>query len=299
MLKLKSILATIESGFLLSLFIGGKLMDRYETSLRPAGGKSMSLAENIKALREENNLTQEQVAESLGVSFQAVSAWERNEYKPDTDKLIKLAELFDVSISAIAEEKHKAFKTKEAIYNWEHMKTYVKTTARNLGLYETLKAVDYAVEAHERQKRKCSYVPYIYHPLNLACHALSMDILEDEIIAACMLHDVVEDCGKKLEELPVNDETRELVRLLTREKAPKQKRDEINEEYYQGITKNPKAALIKCMDRCNNLTTMSWGLSRYRIYRMIKETEEYYPRLIEVIKATPKYNNAAWLLNTR
>ena len=36
--------------------------------------------------------------------------------------------------------------------------------------------------------------------------------------------------------------------------------------------------------------------SRDRIYRMIKETEEYYPRLIEVIKATPEYNNAAWLL---
>ena len=256
----------------------------------------MSLAENIKALREENNLTQDQVAEALGVSFQAVSAWERNEYKPDTDKLIKLAELFDVSISAIAEEKHKAFKTKEAIYNWEHMKTYVKTTAKNLKLYNTLMAVDYAVEAHEGQKRKRSVVPYIYHPLNLACHALSMDIAEDEIIAACMLHDVVEDCGKKLEDLPVNDETKELVKLLTRKKAPKEKRDEINEEYYQGIISNPKAALIKCMDRCNNLTTMSWGLSRDRIYRMIKETEEYYPRLIEVIKATPRYNNAAWLL---
>ena len=59
---------------------------------------------------------------------------------------------------------------------------------------------------------------------------------------------------------------------------------------------NPKAALIKCMDRCNNLTTMSWGLSRDRIYRMIKETEEYYPALIKTMKATPEYNNAAWLL---
>ena len=271
-------------------------MKRYETVFVPTGDKAMSLAENIKALREENNLTQDQVAEALGVSFQAVSAWERNEYKPDTDKLIKLAELFDVSISAIAEERHKAFKTKEAIYHWEHMKTYVKTTAKNLKLYETLKAVDYAMEAHEGQKRKRSAIPYIYHPLNLACHALSMDIVEDEVIAACMLHDVVEDCGKTLEELPVNDETKELVDLLTRKKAPKEKRDEINEEYYLRIITNPKAALIKCMDRCNNLTTMSWGLSRDRIYRMIKETEEYYPRLIEVIKATPQYNNAAWLL---
>jgi len=67
-------------------------------------------------------------------------------------------------------------------------------------------------------------------------------------------------------------------------------------KYYDAIIANPKAALIKCMDRCNNLTTMSWGLSRERIYRMIKETEEYYPRLLDAIKATPEYNSAAWLL---
>ena len=29
---------------------------------------------------------------------------------------------------------------------------------------------------------------------------------------------------------------------------------------------------------------------------MIRETEEYYPGLLDVIKATPEYNNAAWLL---
>ena len=66
--------------------------------------------------------------------------------------------------------------------------------------------------------------------------------------------------------------------------------------YYGEIVKSPKAALIKCIDRCNNLTTMSWGLSRDRIYRMIRETEEYYPALLKTVKATPAYNNAAWLL---
>ena len=44
------------------------------------------------------------------------------------------------------------------------------------------------------------------------------------------------------------------------------------------------------------MTTMSWGLSRERIYRMIRETEEYYPPLIKAIKNTTEYNNAAWLL---
>ncbi len=256
----------------------------------------MSIGTNIKSLREERKLTQEQVAESLGITFQAVSSWERDEYRPDTDKLIKLAEIFDVSVSAIAEEKRRTFKTRDVIYDWEHMKTYVKTTAKNLKMKDTLKAVDFAVKAHEGQKRKKSTVPYIYHPLNLACHALAMDIREDEIVAACLLHDVIEDCSKTVEDLPVNDETKELVKLLTCERTTDENRKKILESYYGAIVKNPKAALVKCLDRCNNLTSMSWGLSRERIYRMITETEEYYPKLLKAIKATPEYNNAAWLL---
>ena len=152
------------------------------------------------------------------------------------------------------------------------------------------------MKAHEGQKRKRSAIPYIYHPLNLACHALSMDIFEDDVIAACMLHDVVEDCGKSPDDLPVDNGTRELVRLLTKERTTDKKREGLLEAYYENMSKNPKAALVKCIDRCNNLTTMSWGLSRDKIFRMIKETEEYYPVLLDVIKATPEYNSAAWLL---
>ena len=54
--------------------------------------------------------------------------------------------------------------------------------------------------------------------------------------------------------------------------------------------------IIKCLDRCNNITTMAAGLSRERIFRMIRETERYYPALLDVIKAEPEYNNAAWLI---
>ena len=105
----------------------------------------MSIGTNIKRLREERRYTQEQIAEALGISFQAVSSWERDEYKPDTDKLIKLAEFLDVSVSVIVEEKQTLFKTKKAIYNWEHMKTYVKTIAKNFKLHNALNAIDYAV----------------------------------------------------------------------------------------------------------------------------------------------------------
>ena len=256
----------------------------------------MSIGSNIRRLREERKLTQEQVADQLEVTFQAVSSWERDEYRPDTEKLIRLARLFDVSVSALVEERQSFFRTKETIYDWQHMKTYVKATAKTLALEDTRKAVDYAANAHKDQKRKKSDVPYIYHPLNMACHVLSMSITDDQVIAACLLHDVIEDCGKSINELPVSEETREIVRLLSHVKTTDENRDEIMTAYYEGIASNPKAALVKCVDRCNNITTMCWGLSRERIYRMIKETEQYFPRLLDVIKAEPDFNNAAWLL---
>ena len=256
----------------------------------------MSIGTNIRRLREEKGFTQEKIADALDVSFQAVSSWERDEYKPDIDRLLKLAEVFDVSVSAIAEEKRKVFKTKEVIYNWEHMKTFVKTTARNFKMQDTLHAVDFAVEAHEGQRRKRSDTPYIYHPLNMACHALNMGIREDPVIAAILLHDVIEDCKKTADDLPVGDEAKEIVLLVTHEKTQDSDREKVMDAYYESIAKNPKAALVKCIDRCNNLTTMSWGLSRERIYRMISETEKYYPKLLDAMKATTEYDDAAWLL---
>ena len=67
-------------------------------------------------------------------------------------------------------------------------------------------------------------------------------------------------------------------------------------EYYTNISNNPKDSLIKLVDRCNNLIKMSWGLSRERIFRMIKETYIYILPLLDVIKNT-KYDNAKWLLS--
>ena len=67
-------------------------------------------------------------------------------------------------------------------------------------------------------------------------------------------------------------------------------------EYYTNISNNPKASLIKLVDRCNKLTKMSWGLSRERIFRTIKETDIYILPLLDVIKNT-EYDNAKWLLS--
>lgn len=262
----------------------------------------MRIGTNIKRLREDKGLTQENLAEMLGVTFQAVSAWERDEYRPEFDTFVRLTEILEVPATEIIEDKSATFNTKKFIYDWEHMKTFVKTSAKAAGMTDTLKAVDLAVKAHEGQTRKKSDMPYIYHPLNMACHALSMGIKEDAVIAAIMLHDVVEDCVKEdgtpytPADLPVSEEAREIVRLMTHADTTDENREEVMDAYYTAIAKNPKAALVKCIDRCNNLTTMSWGLSRKRIYRYIVETDRYYPALLKAIKDTPEYNNAAWLL---
>ena len=256
----------------------------------------MSIGSNIRRLREAQGLTQELLAEKLDVSFQAVSSWERDEYLPETSKLIKLAAALNVSVSAILEERSGLFKTKDEIYDWSHMKTYIKTTARNLKLQNTLTVVDFAVEKHEGQRRKRASVPYIAHPFTLACHALAMGFADDEIVAACILHDVVEDCKVRPEELPVSEEIRDIVKLLSHGKTTDEDRDQVMSAYYGAMLGNPKAVLIKCIDRCHNITTMAWGLSRDRIFRMIEETETYYPKLLSCLKSTLEYNNAAWLL---
>ena len=58
----------------------------------------MNIGDKIKKLRQENNLTQEELAEQLGVSFQAVSRWENYITFPDITMLPRLANMFDVTV---------------------------------------------------------------------------------------------------------------------------------------------------------------------------------------------------------
>lgn len=57
----------------------------------------MSIPVKIQQLRKSNGLSQEQLAEKLEVSRQAVSKWESGTSFPDIEKLVRICELFDVS----------------------------------------------------------------------------------------------------------------------------------------------------------------------------------------------------------
>ena len=61
----------------------------------------MKLGNNIKFLRQKSQYTQKQLAQRLGVSYQAVSKWETNSNTPDISLLPQIAALFDVSIDTL------------------------------------------------------------------------------------------------------------------------------------------------------------------------------------------------------
>lgn len=59
----------------------------------------MTLGEKISSLRKARGLTQAELGNELGVTYQAVSKWERDDSMPDFDMISKLAKLFGVSIA--------------------------------------------------------------------------------------------------------------------------------------------------------------------------------------------------------
>lgn len=61
----------------------------------------MNLGENIYRLRTEKNMSQGDLADALDVSRQSVSKWENSSAVPELEKLVKMAELFGVSIDTL------------------------------------------------------------------------------------------------------------------------------------------------------------------------------------------------------
>ena len=66
-------------------------------------GKIMSIGTTIKRLRREKNLTQEQLADHLGITSRAISAWECDRTAPDISQLPVLASVFNVSADVLLE----------------------------------------------------------------------------------------------------------------------------------------------------------------------------------------------------
>ena len=155
--------------------------------------------------------------------------------------------------------------------------------AEQHGYTETPEALDFAMKSHEGQYRSGKkHIPYICHPMMCAVHAIVLGFGDDTTLAACLLHDVLEDCGVSRDELPVKEETKKVVELLTRDKNHLD--EEGRKAYYEGISENPTAVIVKLLDRNNNISDMPTSFSRRKMDFYLEETRKWIIPLFEKAK---------------
>lgn len=78
----------------------------------------MNLSDNLKKIRKDNNLSQEQLAEKLGVSRQSVSKWESGIAYPEMDKVLQICKMFNLNIDELLNQNIKEVReTKEVKSN--------------------------------------------------------------------------------------------------------------------------------------------------------------------------------------
>lgn len=114
----------------------------------------MNLADNLKRIRKENNLSQEQLAEKLGVSRQSVSKWESNQAYPEMDKVLQLCKLFNLNIDELLNQDIKE------VNDAKQSKTNVNKYIEDFLDYVT-KTIDMFSSLKFKEKIKCLFEQFV------------------------------------------------------------------------------------------------------------------------------------------
>lgn len=181
-------------------------------------------------------------------------------------------------------------------YDEKQLKQYLLDYLQSHNMHQSLKALEIAVQMHQKQLRR-EGIPYIIHPLTMACHALAVGVKEDNLIAVILLHDVCEDCPVQAEQLPVNECVRQGVRYMTYAPLEDESGDEAKTRYYREMRESREACLAKLFDRCHNISSMTRAFSRKKMQSYIEETRKYvYPLMEDTRKMYPEFLCAVYVL---
>ena len=178
-------------------------------------------------------------------------------------------------------------------YNIDMMYAHIHDFAVSRQMEQTVHALSFARKMHSGQYRK-SGEEYIIHPLTMACHAISLGMDDDTLISTILLHDVCEDCGVSPQELPVSQEVRYDVELMTFTVLDGETKDAAKRRYYDRLGENKTAAVTKLIDRCHNVSTMAGTFSKEKMKAYIEETREYVLPLL--CRTLERYPDLAWVL---
>lgn len=92
----------------------------------------MEIGSKLKKARNENGLTQEQMADALGVSRQTISNWENNKSYPDIISVIKMSEIYSISLDHLLKEDD-SMNRKQTYMEYLEETTNTVKSKRNLG----------------------------------------------------------------------------------------------------------------------------------------------------------------------
>lgn len=184
------------------------------------------------------------------------------------------------------------------LYDADELYSFIEGVATEHDMEQTLLALPLMKELHKGQFRSGKdKKPYIVHPMMIAKHACALNLLDDELLAAILLHDVIEDCQITIKELPVNDNVKEMVMRVSFLKQPGVTNEEAKAHYFEKIAEHKKAALLKVLDRCNNVSTMGESFEKKRLCNYIEETEHYiFPLIDMLLRECPEYRDAVFLV---
>ena len=129
------------------------------------------------------------------------------------------------------------------------------------------RAMRVAAHHHRNHNRKASQLPYISHPCSVSLILMKAEFDDDEIIAAALLHDVVEDTDYSMDELEAEFTTKvaEYVAVLTERKTAgdgsKRSWQDRKDEHLETVAHAPlEARAIVLADKLHNLGTMLYDL---------------------------------------
>lgn len=110
----------------------------------------MNFSDNLKKIRKENNLSQEAIAEKLGVSRQSVSKWESGLAYPEMDKMVKLCQIFNLNIDDLLNQDIKE------VNNSKQAKNNINKFIEDFLDYNT-KMIDMFSSMKFKQRVKCLF----------------------------------------------------------------------------------------------------------------------------------------------
>ena len=248
----------------------------------------MAIGDKIRNVRLAQKMTKKQLAEAVGVSIESVNTWENGVHIPSPEKRLQLEQVLHLSQFDDQGRMYHA-----QLFSEENMAAYLEERFSDEAFPGAHTALEFLLDytRENPQRGGPGNRPYLSHPLTMTCHALAMELFDDDLLASLLLHDVPDVLGISPEDLPVNETVRHILNLVKNPENGSAKKD-----YYDAICEEPLACLVKSIDRCSVLSTLYSRSNRTRLMAIIRDTEKWYPPILQVIKENHEYFRAAWLM---